>query len=145
MHFTRERAALLASSTVAFGLAALMRKISVDRISPFHYQTVSACVYAFFLPVSFWAQARFAPAGTFDPKGVAWAVVGTIIASLAGISFGFALRSGNDAGVVTALSSLSPIVTMMLSFALLGERPSLASAVGCALVLAGVAIISLRG
>jgi uncharacterized membrane protein len=59
--------------------------------------------------------------------------------------FGYALRAGNDAGVVTSLSSLSPIVTMMLSFLLLGERPSVASAVGCALVLVGVALISFKG
>jgi uncharacterized membrane protein len=34
---------------------------------------------------------------------------------------------------------------LMLSFVLLGERPSFASAVGCALVLAGVVLISYKG
>jgi len=85
------------------------------------------------------------PVNDVDVKGVAWTVAATLVASFGGIMFGYALKSGNDAGVVTTLSALSPIITLMLSFVLLGERPSASSAVGCALVLAGVAIISFKG
>jgi uncharacterized membrane protein len=69
-----------------------------------------------------------------------WALLATIVASCGSIAFGFALRSGNDAGMVTALSSASPVITIMLSFLILGERPSVQSAVGCALVLLGIFI-----
>lgn len=135
---------MLAASTAAFGLSALLRKIAVDRLHPLHFQVVSATVYATLLPFYMWLAYKHAGSSEWSWKGVAWTVVATAVASFGGIMFGFALRAGNDAGVVTSLSSLSPIITMMLSFLLLGERPSLTSAVGCALVLAGVAIITLR-
>lgn len=45
---------------------------------------------------------------------------------------------------VVAATVYAVLITMMLSFLLLGERPSVTSAVGCGLVFAGVAIISLK-
>ena len=146
MYFSRDRAAMLAASTAAFGLSALIRKIAVDRMTPLQFQVVAACVYLVFLPFYVWLATKDGtPLVDIDRKGIIWAVIATAIASFGGIMFGYALKSGNDAGVVTSLSSLSPIITMFLSFAILGERPSASSACGCALVLAGVALISFRG
>lgn len=145
MQFSRERALTLAASTAAFGLSALLRKIAVDRLHPLQFQFVAASVYTLLVPFYFWMALKHSGGNEWSWKGVAWTVTGTIVASFGGIMFGFALRSGNDAGVVTSLSSVSPVITLMLSFLLLGERPSLTSAVGCALVLAGVALISFRG
>lgn len=136
---------MLAASTTAFGLSALLRKIAVDRLHPLQFQVVAATVYVTLVPFYVWLALEHAKDVEWTWKGVAWAVAATAVASFGGIMFGYALRSGNDTGVVTSLSSLSPIITMMLSFLLLGERPSLASAVGCALVLGGVALISFRG
>jgi len=136
---------MLAASTTAFGLAALLRKIAVDRINPIQFQVIAACVYTVLIPFYVWMMNTHVKAIDWSWKGIVWTIVGTLVASFGGIMFGFALRSGNDVGVVTSLSSLSPVITMMLSFMLLGERPSFASAVGCALVLIGVAIISFKG
>lgn len=136
---------MLAAATAAFGLSALLRKIAVDKLHPLYFQVVAASVYSILIPFYIWLAFKHVSPTEWSWKGVAWTVVATLIASFGGIMFGFALRAGNDAGVVTSLSSLSPILTMFLSFLLLGERPSVPSAVGCALVLAGVAIISLKG
>jgi uncharacterized membrane protein len=144
VQFSRERALVLTAATAAFGLSALLRKVAVDRLHPLYFQVTAACVYAVLIPFYVWLAVKHAPATEWSWKGVAWTITATIVASFGGIMFGFALRASNDAGVVTSLSSLSPIITMMLSFLLLGERPSVPSAVGCALVLAGVAIISLK-
>ncbi len=133
---------MLAASTAAFGLAALLRKVAVDRVHPLQYQVVAACVYVMFLPFYVMLAMKYAPsASQIDGKGVAWAVVATAIASFGGITFGYALKSGNDVGVISAMSAASPVVTIMLSFLLLGERPSWASGIGCLFVLLGVAII----
>ena len=102
-------------------------------------------MYVTLLPFYIWMSVEHVKDVEWSWKGIAWTITATLVASFGGIMFGYALRAGNDAGVVTSLSSLSPIVTMMLSFVLLGERPSIASAVGCALVLAGVALISFKG
>ncbi len=141
-HFTRERAAMLAASTAAFGLSALLRKVSIDRINPLVYQVVAASVYVILLPFYIWICLHKSTSESIDTRGVFWAIVATIIASFGGIMFGYALRAGNDAGVVASLSAVSPVITMILSFTLLGERPSAASALGCALVICGVVIIS---
>lgn len=136
---------MLAASTTAFGLSALLRKVAVDRLHPLQFQVVAACVYAVLIPFYVWLSVEHVKGVEWNWKGVVWTVSATVVASFGGIMFGYALRSGNDTGVVTSLSSLSPVITMMLSFVLLGERPSLASAVGCAMVLAGVALISFKG
>lgn len=135
---------MLAAATAAFGLSALLRKVAVDRLNPLYYQVVSASVYTVLIPFYLWLAFKHASASEWSWRGVVWTVIATLVASFGGIMFGFALRAGNDAGVVTSLSSLSPILTMFLSFLLLGERPSFTSAVGCGLVLAGVAIISMK-
>ena len=132
---------MLAASTAAFGLAALLRKVAVDRIHPLQYQMVSACVYLAFLPIYIVLASRYAHAEQLDARGVGWAVAATTLASLGGITFGYALKSGNDVGAISAMSAASPVVTIMLSFFLLGERPSWASGVGCLFVLLGVVVI----
>lgn len=145
MHFTRERALILTVSTVAFGLSTLLRKIAVDHLHPLQFQVVTACVYATLIPLYVWIAAEHVKDIEWTWKGIVWTVATTLVVSFGSITFGYALRAGNDAGVVTSLSSLSPIVTMILSFILLGERPSIVSAIGCALVLAGVTLISFKG
>ena len=145
LYFTRERALTLAAATTAFGLSSILRKIAVDRLNPLQFQVVAATTYAVLIPFYAWLAIEHVKNAEWPRVGVAWSVAATLVGSFGGIMFGFALRAGNDAGVVTSLSSLSPIVTMFLSFLLLGERPSLASAVGCALVLLGVTLISFRG
>lgn len=134
---------MLAVSTAAFGMAALLRKVAVDRIHPLQYQVVAACVYLFLLPFYIMLAVKFGPATTtqISGRGVFWAIVATAVASAGGITFGYALRSGNDAGVMSAMSAASPVITIMLSFVLLGERPSWSSGVGCLFVLVGVFII----
>ncbi len=119
--------------------------MAVDRLHPFQLQVVSASVYMTVFPLYLWLATKHAEGNQWTWKGIAWGIVATAVASMGSIAFGFALRSGNDAGVITSLSSVSPIITLMLSFLLLGERPSIASAVGCALVLAGVTLISFKG
>lgn len=145
MYFTRERAALLATSTVAFGLSAVLRKIAVDRVPPLRYQAASSVVYALTVPLFLWLSARREAPSKGDGEGMWWMAVATVAGLVGNLAFGYALRAGNDAGVVSSLSAASPVVTIMLSFLVLGERPSAASAVGCALVLAGVFVISMWG
>lgn len=143
MNFSAERAAVLCAATAAFGLSALLRKIAVDRLHPLRFQVVAAVVYLAFLPFYIYIASKHVDE-PLDWKGVGWAALATVIASFGGIMFGFALRSSNDAGMVTALSSASPVITLMLSFLVLGERPTTSGAVGCALVLAGIMVISFK-
>jgi uncharacterized membrane protein len=80
----------------------------------------------------------------WDVKGVTYAVVCCLINCFGVLAFMFALRGGNDVGYISSLSSVSPIVTLMLSALLLGEQPTIRSMIGIAMVTIGVFIASWR-
>jgi len=72
-----------------------------------------------------------------------WNVFGLI--SGAGLAFGllfyyFALKDGR-ASTVVPLTSTYPVISALLSYAALGERPSLLQWLGVGLVVAGVALL----
>ena len=138
MHFSRERAILLAVATTLFGCASLTRKLAIDRMPPLQYQYQSSLVYALTVPVFYLLASRYESSYERNAVGTFWMFVATVIGIVANVLFGYALRASEDVGVTTALSSASPVITMMLAFLFLGEKPSLQAGVGCALVLIGV-------
>ena len=144
MQFSRERAVVLAAATASFGLAAVLRKIAIDRVPPLRYQALSSIIYALTVPVFAMLATRYEKPDSVDPVGMWWMVAATIVGLVGNLLFGYALRASDDVGMTTALSSTSPIVTLMCAFLFLNERPTFQAGLGCALVVAGVIVISLR-
>jgi uncharacterized membrane protein len=145
MHFSRERGLILAAATTIFGLSAFLRKIGVDRVPPLHYQIVSATVYVASLPFLFLLANSYESDQQINYRsGLFWIVIATVAGMIGNVLFCYALRSSSEPGVATVLASASPIVTLMLTFVFMGERPSLQTAMGCALVLLGIILVSSR-
>lgn len=145
MQFSRERAIVLAAATASFGLAAVLRKLAIDRVPPLRYQVLSSIVYALSVPLFAMIATRYEKSDApVDPVGLWWLIAATTVGMAGNLLFGYALRASNDVGMTTALSSTSPIVTLMCAFLFLNERPTPQAALGCALVVAGVIVISLR-
>jgi len=145
MQFSRERAIVLAAATTAFGLAAVLRKLAIDRVPPLQYQALSSIIYALTVPVFAMLATRYEKANEpVDPIGLWWLTAATCVGLVGNLLFGYALRASDDVGMTTALSSTSPIVTLMCAFLFLNERPTFQAGLGCALVVAGVIVISLR-
>jgi len=144
MQFSRERAIVLATATASFGLAAVLRKLAIDRVPPLRYQALSSIIYALTIPVFAMLATRYEKPGPADPIGVWWMIAATIVGLIGNLLFGYALRASDDVGMTTALSSTSPIVTLMCAFLFLNERPTFQAGLGCALVVTGVIVISLR-
>ena len=144
MHFSRERAVVLAAATVSFGLASVLRKLAIDRIEPLKYQALSSLVYAVTVPLFASMATRYESKGPTDSSGVWWMIAATVVGLVGNLLFGYALRASDDVGMTVALSSTSPVVAMMFAFLFLQERPTIQAAAGCALVVLGVIVISLR-
>lgn len=145
MQFSRERAFILAVATTAFGLSAVLRKLAIDRIPPLQYQALSSIVYALTVPIFAMLATRYEKSVTpIDSTGLWWMIAATVVGLGGNVLFGYALRASNDVGMTTAISSTSPVVTMMITFLFFNERPTIQAAIGCALVVFGIAIISLR-
>jgi uncharacterized membrane protein len=142
MTFSRERAIVLATATVSFGLAAVLRKLAIDRIPPLRYQVLSSIIYALTVPLFAMMATRYEKSSEpVDQIGLWWLIVATLVGMVGNLLFGYALRASGDVGVTTAISSAAPVVSIMISFFFLNERPSILTGFGCILVVAGVTLI----
>lgn len=135
---TTDRALLIGLATVGFGISTIFRKISVTHVAPLQYQTISGIIYAITI-FPFWiASSQMTNWSNVTQKGIMWVIFSTVMHISSAVIFMTALRGGNDVGIVSSLSSASPVITIMLSLLFLGEQPSFKQAVGVALILFGV-------
>lgn len=141
MQFSRERAVVLAAATASFGLAAVLRKLAIDRVPPLRYQALSSIIYALTVPAFAMLATRYEKPGPVDPIGLWWMAAATCVGLVGNLLFGYALRASDDVGMTTAISSAAPIVTIMISFVFLHERPTFWSGIGCAMVVIGIMLI----
>jgi transporter family protein len=118
-----------------FGKLALERRMAPANI--FIAEVLISAVCA--LPVFLALYGR----GAAAPGGVAWNVYG--LASGGALALGllfyyFALEQGS-VSLIVPLTSVYPAVSVLLSLAVLRERPTVSQWLGIALVVAGVALL----
>lgn len=70
------------------------------------------------------------------------AAVGTGVCGLGGAYFFLLALERGKASVIVPFTALYPLVTLVLSVLLLGERPSVANLIGICLAVAAVALLS---
>lgn len=97
--------------------------------------------FAFFLALMAIPMARRAmPLGRFELVNIGGsAILGMFI----GMSFLMAALARGDVGIVSTLSSTTPILILPMLWATTGKRPTVAAWVGAILAVAGTALISL--
>lgn len=89
-----------------------------------------------------WAMARASGAETrVDARGAAYVVAASASAAVAAILYLVALKRTNSSSVVS-LTSGYPLITMLVSVALTGERVGWAQAAGAAMTAGGVWLLS---
>lgn len=138
------RALLIGTAAVGFGISTLFRKLAVIGFHPFQFELVAAATHlALSVPYAY-ALSHVSEPISWSWSSTLWTIACCIIVNVSNILFMFALRSGHDTGVVSALASASPVVTIMLAFLFLGEQPDWRQALGILLVLIGVIIASGR-
>lgn len=133
---------LIIVSIILFGISAFLRKEAVDRIHPYQIQIISAAVYVALLPL--WISLSYKEGYTsYDKMGVLFTVLLVTTSTIASVAFGFALKQTNSPGVVAALVSLSPVITMSLSILFLHESLSTTKVVAFLLALASAILVNL--
>ena len=137
-----DRALIVGIAAVGFGVSTLLRKLALAHFHPFQFEVVAAVTHVCLVVPYCYALTKVTEPIAWSGWSMFWTMTCCLVVSAANIMFMFALRSGHDTGVVSALASASPIITIMLAFLFLGEQPDWRQALGIALVLLGVVIAS---
>ena len=114
---------LIVASIILFGFSVFFRKLAVDRISPYQVQVVSAVVYVALLPMWLYLCQKNNII-SYDNSGITYAVICCVLSTIGAVCMGFALNQSHNPGVISALTSLSPVITMALSILFLHETLS---------------------
>jgi len=84
----------------------------------------------------------FRPVVNVHSPGFSYALLAGLVGSVALVAFNYAIEAGKSI-IVVPLSALYPVVTIILSFLVLHEEISLLKAVGIALGLAAILLVSI--
>ena len=133
---------LLLFCIVFYGFATFFRKLAVDQIHPFQFEIFSGAFHAAFIPLFVYLAGRQGPIQPAPLSAMGWTFLCTVFHISAAIAFGFMIRGSNNTGVITALVSLSPIVTLALSTTFLGETFFFFLIVAFALALLSAIIVN---
>lgn len=115
-------------------------KLIVDRTSPWTSQVLFT--FGLIPPVALVLMSRRRFAGRDRKRGVSYAVLTGMLGGSGNITFYLALVDGKTS-VVVPLTSLAPLVTVLLAATVLKERISARQWVGLALALVAIYLLSL--
>ena len=132
---------LITLCIVVFGIATFFRKLAVDQIHPFQLQIISATIYAVLVPLWIHLSAK-AEATTYTNLGIVFGIFANIFYIIGAVAFGFLLKNTVNTGVVSALVSLSPVITLGLSMFFLNEQFSTMKVVAFFFALASAILIN---
>ncbi len=135
------RAALLLSlgATVAWGFWAFALRLAGDKN---YYLTVLSSTIGggLLMLIAFLLQPNY----SFDWKAVAWGFCAGLLGTSGMFLFLGAMSSGKTSVVVT-LTALYPVVTILLSHTILGERLATHQWVGVVLAMVSLALVASEG
>lgn len=132
---------MIAATILSFGLSAFFRKLSVDKLHPYHMQIISACIYLALIPVWYNLTPKHS---SVDLQGTIYAVITTCLHICGAVMFGMLLKSSSSAGALSVMISASPVITTMLSIAFLDEEFELKHLVATLLTLSGLTLFNMK-
>ena len=106
---------------VLFGFSSFFRKITLDKIHPYQLQVIATGIYIALLPVWIYLSSR-PNIPEYTSIGIIFGIICIIIYIIGSVVFGFLLRDTDHPGVLIALASLSPIITIVMTVAFLHEQ-----------------------
>lgn len=127
--------------TALIGTSTFFRKLAVDRIHPYQLQIVAGIVYALEVPLWMWLLRREGVEG-YDLGGVTYGVLCILTSVCGGVLFSYLLKVSNSPSVVAMAVAANPLVAMLLTSTFLGEEITPKKIIGCAVTIAGLAILA---
>jgi drug/metabolite transporter (DMT)-like permease len=131
---------LVIGAIVLFGISAFLRKLFLDRYYPFQLQIIAGVVYGMLIPFWMWLLPSDSP--SFQHKEVIYGILCVICSIGGGLMFSYMLKGGASAGVSSALISLSPVVTLGLSFLFFHENLSIWKIIAFILALISAILVN---
>ena len=104
---------LVLLGVLCYGIAAFGRKLTIAQMSPYQLQMIAGIIYIALIPL--WLS--IIPHNkNLNVSNISLAVFTTILGIMGGLAFSFLLRGNANAGVVSALLGISPVITIILSY-----------------------------
>lgn len=129
-------------SILGYGCWSFFLKLATRTLHPFQIYIVNCCVGLLLLPL-YIGIVSTRVSQPFKLNGILWAIAATLCATIAAISFIYSIRGGNNVASLSAISSASPIITLMLAALFIGEQITIFKAIGILLIIAGIAVLGL--
>lgn len=138
------RPAVLIGLTALLGsLSTVARRKGLLHLDPWAFGLVDGVLHSLLIPLYLYLIPRSGNPIEWA-KGLPWVVAGTLLNVVCNMMFLWALRFGGSVGVVSLLAAASPVLSLSLAAALLGEVPTPRQALGVALILVGGFLVSRR-
>jgi transporter family protein len=128
---------LILLTILGWGIGSLFYKIANDNMHPIMVSAAVTVLFSIITPLAF-VFLKFDH--KFNTVGIVTAVLGGACMCAGSMAYFFALRGGH-AGLITALTSLYPALTLVLSMIFLGERLSFKQGIGILFALASFILL----
>lgn len=129
---------LIIISIVGWGVGAIFYKIANTTVHPI---MVSAIVTATYLALTPIALLTINFDKTINTTGVLATIAGGVLMGVGSIAYYYSLRTGN-AGEITTITALYPVLTLILSCLFMGEEMSIRKSIGILLACASFYFLS---
>lgn len=133
---------LLLSCIFLYGISTFLKKIVLNKIHPFQFEIIVAIIYTIALPIWIYTLYDNKSGESYDFKSVFFSIVCIMVGMAAAILFNFLLKESSSPGTVTALVSLSPIITLFLSYMFLQEKLTIFKILAFILALVSAILIN---
>ncbi|MGB8648511.1 MAG: DMT family transporter [Anaerolineae bacterium] len=127
-------------AVILWGIWGLANKYAVDRAHPFTVQWMFAVPLALSIPLFYWLGAQSSPATNHDPNAFLWAFIAGTTSLLGTVLLFFALQD-RPASIATAVTSVYPLVTLLLAVLTRTEGLSPPRIIGIVLMVLGMIVL----
>ena len=127
-------------TTLLWGVWGFESKLLVDKTSPYAGQVLFTIGILVLGACVLFSSHRFE--GVQRPKGIFWAVLTGLLGGIGNVFFFFALKDGK-ASVIVPLSSLSPLVTVLIGVTLMREKVNRYQLMGLVLAILAIFLLSI--
>jgi transporter family protein len=124
---------------VFYGFWSFFLKLASSKLHPFQISMVSSCVAIAIMPLYIWVLSTRVHQ-PFSPIGVLWTIAASVSSLTAALVYMYIMQTG-EIGILSALISTSPAITLLLATIFLGEQITWQKIVGILLVVLGVMVL----
>ena len=125
----------------SWGCWSVTEKLAVKNMSPVLVILCGAYVSSALAPLVYLAMKANRIPFDWNAPGIAWTVASTLLSTVAGFTFLFALRNSPTNDVV-AWTSTYPALTFCLCWLFMGEQFTLLKAMGAVMLVAGAILMN---